>query len=72
MEPFFDFIIGLITIAAGASGRFSLLGTNSPMALVGVGGIAAIVMWIFYSFVSGRNLKQRLTDLDQSLPVGGH
>ena len=32
------------------------------LTLVGVGGFSTIVLWVFYSFVTGRNLKQRLTD----------
>ena len=32
------------------------------LALVGVSIFAAVAMWIGYAFVTGRNLKQRLTD----------
>jgi hypothetical protein len=32
---------GLVAVAAGASGRFSLLGTGSPIALMVVGGLLA-------------------------------
>jgi len=32
------------------------------LALIGVAGFAATSAWVFYAFVSGRNLKQRLTD----------
>ena len=33
----FNIVMGLLAIAAGLSGQFALLGTNSPWALVGVG-----------------------------------
>lgn len=32
------------------------------LALIGVGILSAILLWIMYAFVSGRNLKQRLTE----------
>jgi hypothetical protein len=32
------------------------------LALIGVGILSAIFLWITYAFFSGRNLKQRLTD----------
>ena len=32
---------GLVAIAAGASGRFALLGTNSPVLLMAAGGVLA-------------------------------
>jgi len=36
--------------------------TQVLLALVGVGCVGAIVAWVGYAFVTGRNLKQRLTD----------
>ena len=33
----FNVVMGLLAIAAGLSGQFALLGTDSPWALVGVG-----------------------------------
>ena len=33
----FNIVMGLLAIAAGLSGKFALLGTDSPYALVGVG-----------------------------------
>jgi len=38
-----NIVIGILLIVAGLSGRFSLIGTNSPMLLVLVG--AAMVVW---------------------------
>jgi NADH-quinone oxidoreductase subunit H len=32
------------------------------LALIGVGILSAILLWITYAFISGRNLKQRLTE----------
>ncbi len=43
-------------------GSMMALATQVILALVGIGGIAMIIAWIFYAFASGRNLKQRLTD----------
>jgi len=37
--------------------------------MIGIGGFLSICGWIGYAFISGRNLKQRLTDpapLDQA------
>ena len=33
----FNIVMGLLSIGAGLSGEFALLGTDSPWALVGVG-----------------------------------
>jgi hypothetical protein len=32
---------GLVAVAAGASGKFTLLGTSSPTLLIGAGGLVA-------------------------------
>jgi hypothetical protein len=48
--------------AADYSGYRVALLAQVLMAIIGVSGCAAIVLWVFYSFASGRNLKQRLTD----------
>jgi NADH-quinone oxidoreductase subunit H len=57
--PWFDF--NPFSLAAW-SGAHAALVIQSILALVGVAGVTAIFLWIFYSFISGRNLKQRLTD----------
>lgn len=44
------------------AGNVGGLITQIVLSLIGVGGVTAIVLWIFYAFASGRNLKQRLTD----------
>jgi hypothetical protein len=36
-----NIVIGLAAVAAGLSGRFSLIGTNSPVLLVVFGGLLA-------------------------------
>jgi hypothetical protein len=36
-----NIVFGLVAIAAGASGRFALLGTSSPALLMGAGGALA-------------------------------
>jgi hypothetical protein len=45
----------------GAGGAFI---TQIILALIGLAGFIATVMWVGYAFASGRNLKQRLTDPD--------
>jgi len=44
------------------SGHHAALLTQILLTIVGVGGFTAIVLWVMYSFATGRNLKQRLTD----------
>jgi len=44
---------------AGATGA---LVTQIVLTLIGVTGFVAVVGWVGYAFVTGRNLKQRLTD----------
>ena len=36
--------------------------TQLILTIIGVGGFTAVVAWVGYSAVTGRNLKQRLTD----------
>ena len=36
--------------------------TQVILALIGVTAFGAVLMWVGYAFVTGRNLKQRLTD----------
>jgi NADH-quinone oxidoreductase subunit H len=57
--PWFDY--NPFSLAAW-SGAHAALAIQCILALVGVCGVTAIFLWIFYSFISGRNLKQRLTD----------
>ena len=38
----FNIVMGVLSIIAGLSGQFSLLGTDSPWALVGV-GVALVI-----------------------------
>lgn len=52
MAPYWNMIIGLLAIAAGLSGRFTLLFTNSPWALVALG--AAIFGYGVFQFVRAR------------------
>lgn len=47
-------------ILAGSTGFSSVV--QILLAMVGIGGFLAICGWIGYAAVSGRNLKQRLTD----------
>ncbi len=47
-------------VLAGSTGFSSVV--QILLALVGIGGFLAICGWIFYAAVSGRNLKQRLTE----------
>jgi NADH-quinone oxidoreductase subunit H len=47
---------------ASWSGAYVALVTQIILAIVGVGLVGSIVLWILYAFASGRNLKQRLTD----------
>ena len=47
-----NIIIGLVTIVAGASGRFTLLFTNSSVALIVIG--AVITLFGVYQFVRAR------------------
>jgi NADH-quinone oxidoreductase subunit H len=48
-----------------AAGALAALVTQGVLALIGIGLFTAIVLWVFYAAVSGRNLKQRLTDPDE-------
>ena len=43
-------------------GHTAALITQIVLTLVGLTGFGAINLWIIYAFVTGRNLKQRLTD----------
>ena len=43
-------------------GATASLVTQVLLALVGISGLGVITLWIVYSFLTGRNLKQRLTD----------
>jgi hypothetical protein len=45
----------------GGSTGFSTV-VQVLLAIVGIGGFLGICGWIGYAFISGRNLKQRLTD----------
>jgi hypothetical protein len=47
---------------AGWQGALGSLVTQIILTVLGIGGFLAIVLWVFYAFASGRNLKQRLTD----------
>ncbi len=47
-----NMLFGLLAIGLGASGRFNLMFTNSPLALVAVG--AAIFLWGVFQFVRAR------------------
>ena len=38
-----NLIFGLVAIAFGLSGQFSLMGTNSPQLLVGAGALVALI-----------------------------
>jgi len=38
------------------------LATQIILVLIGLGGLTAIALWVGYAFITGRNLKQRLTD----------
>jgi NADH-quinone oxidoreductase subunit H len=44
---------------AGAAGAFV---TQWVLALIGIGLISMVVLWILYAFVSGRDIKQRLAE----------
>ena len=46
------------------AGFLATLVTQVILALVGIAGFTAVVMWVLYAAASGRNLKQRLTDPD--------
>jgi NADH-quinone oxidoreductase subunit H len=57
---------------SGWQGATAALVTQIVLTVIGVAGLGAIFMWIFYAFVSGRNLKQRLTDpapIDEAVEV---
>jgi NADH-quinone oxidoreductase subunit H len=45
-----------------ATGSTAALVTQVVLALIGLGGFLLTTGWVGYAFVSGRNLKQRLTD----------
>jgi hypothetical protein len=47
-----NIVIGLLSIAAGASGRFNLIGTNSPALLIAFG--AVLVVWGAVQFARSR------------------
>jgi len=47
-------------ILAGSTAFSSVVQTL--LAISGIGGFLSICGWIGYAFISGRNLKQRLTD----------
>lgn len=51
-------------------GATATLITQVALALVGVTGFTGVALWVGYAFVSGRNLKQRLTDPAPILPEG--
>jgi hypothetical protein len=44
------------------AGYLGTLITQVILALIGLTGFGAVVMWVLYAAASGRNLKQRLTD----------
>ncbi len=50
-----NIVFGLAAIAAGASGRFNLIGTNSPLLLMIAGGILAAVG--VYQLVRARKIR---------------
>ena len=47
---------------ASWKGYTGALVTQIILTLVGLGGFSVIVLWVAYAIVTGRNLKQRLTD----------
>lgn len=47
-----------------ARGSLGALITQVLLAVVGVTSFGVVVAWVVYAFLSGRNLKQRLTDPD--------
>ena len=48
------------TVLAGSTGFSSVV--QILLAIIGIAGFLSICGWIGYAFISGRNLKQRLTD----------
>jgi NADH-quinone oxidoreductase subunit H len=44
------------------AGATSALVTQLALALIGVGGFTSVLLWIAYAALTGRNIKQRLTD----------
>jgi hypothetical protein len=44
------------------AGYLGALITQVILAIIGLTGFGAVVMWVLYAAASGRNLKQRLTD----------
>jgi hypothetical protein len=38
-----NIVLGLLAVAAGASGKFALIGTGSTKALIAVGGVIALI-----------------------------
>lgn len=46
MSGYINIIVGIAFVAAGLSGKFALMGTNSPKALAAV-GLIPIAMGIF-------------------------
>lgn len=50
-----NMLFGLLAIGLGASGRFNLMFTNSPFALIAVG--AAIFLWGVFQFVRSRKAR---------------
>jgi hypothetical protein len=57
--PWFDYDPFSLSSWHGATA--SLI-TQILLTLIGVSGFTVIVLWVVFSFATGRNLKQRLTD----------
>ena len=43
-------------------GSLASLATQIILSVLGLCGLCAVLAWVGYAFVSGRNIKQRLTD----------
>jgi hypothetical protein len=52
-----NLLFGLLGVGLGLSGKFALLGTNSPTALVVVGGLLA--SWGLVQIIRSRGQQQR-------------
>jgi len=55
------------------AGATPALITQAILSLVGIGLLTAIVTWVIYAAISGRRIKQRLTDpapIDEETPAG--
>jgi NADH-quinone oxidoreductase subunit H len=50
-------------------GATASLVVQAILALIGIAILSAIMLWIMYAFVTGRNLKQRLTEPEMILEV---